>query len=580
MRIESQDIDNIREQADIVDIIGRYIPVEKSGNSFKAVCPFHDDHNPSLHISPSKKMYKCFTCNAGGNVFAFVQNYEKVTFVEAVMKVAKMINYDLKVSQEPISLYEQKYGSLYQVLDEMIKYAHYSLNTQDGKAAKEYLLNRKISEDLIDMFDIGYNPLNNSIYRFLSAKGYQLSDMVKANIVRADSNFNSDVFAGRVVFPIHDEFAHPIGFTARSLDSNAQSKYINTATSELYVKGNFLYNMHRAKSYAKKANKIILVEGVMDVIAFAKAGIFNVVASLGTALTAKQLSLLKQASLNIILAYDGDSAGQAAIYKAGKQAVDAGFNVMVMGNDTTLDPDEIFYQKGKEALEDMVNKPLVWMEFLFKYLQKKYNLEIYSESKEFVSELVQEINKLPDEYDRLNFRHRLENITGFSINNMVQSVTIPKKNVILKQGPKVSDGSLDAQKQILANLVLSFDAIEMFLNDLGYLPNPSCQRLAMMIIDEYRRYQYVDIAKMYDLTDDSEVKELILSVSDNLFSKSYDADQLLGAIKRVKIEALEQRIKELRRQVKSLSSLALKQDVLKQLDTNYRELRKLYDEEK
>ena len=187
--------------------------------------------------------------------------------------------------------------------------------------------------------------------------------------------------------------------------------------------------VHALPYIQKYANKIIVVEGVMDVIAFAKAGIYNVVATLGTAITAKQLHLIKQCSMNIVLAYDGDNAGQNAIYKAGIMAVDAGFEVSVYRNETTLDPDELIQSKGISYLQKSIDQPYAWMEFLFNYLQKKYNLEVYSESKEFANVIIEQIKKLKDEYDRLNFKHQLENITGFSFGNIIEA---PQYVVVIK----------------------------------------------------------------------------------------------------------------------------------------------------
>lgn len=578
MRISQTDIDNIRQQADIVDIIGRYIPIEKKGsNSYKAICPFHDDHDPSLSISKSRQIYKCFVCQKGGNVFTFVQEYEKVDYIQAVAKVASMINYPLDTSKiVSVKKVDSKYANYYNLLNEMIKFCHYSLNTSIGLSAKEYLYARKIDDKLIDMFDIGYNGKNNSVYNFLKAKKYDKELMVETNIIFDNEYGENDVFANRIVFPIHDEFGNPIGFTARALDDNA-SKYINTSTTPIYVKGDFVYNMHRAKSYAKKLNSIIVVEGVMDVIAFAKAGIYNVVATLGTAITAKQLNLIKQCSMNLILAYDGDLAGQNAIYKAGIMAVDNGFNVSVYRNDTQLDPDEIIQNKGMDYLKQSVYEPYVWMEFIFKYLQKKYNLEIYSEKKEFINEIIEQIKKLKDEYDRLNFKHQLENITGFSLGNMLN---VPKQQTkILKvQNAKVSNGLYDAQIQILNAMLQNFDAIEIFINNLGFLPDDNCQLLAMMIIDEYRQNKKIDASKLFDQIDDENVQSLLVKIINDTLEEAYSEDRLNGAIKRIKIYMLETRSKQIKKQLGSLNDLISKQQLMEQLNSNYKELRKLYDE--
>ena len=308
MRLDSQDIDNIRKKADIVDIIGRYIPVEKKGNAYKAVCPFHDDHDPSLSIKPSMQIFKCFVCGKAGNVFGFVEEYEHISFTQAVKKVAQMVDYALDIKEDNDVSYNSPYNDLYKLLNEMVKYTHYSLNTSVAINAKKYLNEvRKLDDKLIDMFEIGYDA-SNDVYKFLKAKNYSEEDMLKVNIIGQNDYGYFDIFSNRITFPIHDSYGNPIGFSARSL-IDGQSKYINTSTTDIYIKGNFVYNMHRAKAYAKKENKIILVEGVMDVIAYAKVGIYNVVASLGTSLTEKQLALIKQCSMNVILAYDPDMAG-------------------------------------------------------------------------------------------------------------------------------------------------------------------------------------------------------------------------------------------------------------------------------
>ncbi|MDY5252267.1 MAG: DNA primase [Erysipelotrichaceae bacterium] len=578
LRISQQDIDNIRQQADIVDIIGRYIPIEKKGsNAYRAVCPFHDDHDPSLSISPSRQIFKCFVCQKGGNVFGFVQEYDKVSYVEAIAKVAQMINYPLDLSQVvPVKKVNSKYSAYYELLNEMIKFCRYSLNTPSGLKAKEYLFARKLDDDIIDMFDIGYNGDRNSVYNFLTAKKYDKQAMIDTNIIFDNEYGCNDVFAKRIIFPIHDEYGNPIGFTARSLDENA-SKYINTSTTPIYVKGSFVYNLHRAKSYAKKANKIIVVEGVMDVIAFAKAGIYNVVASLGTALTLKQLHLIKQCSMNVVFAYDGDNAGQNAIYKAGLMAVDEGFNVSVYRNLTTLDPDELVQNKGASYLQQTIDQAYAWMEFLFAYLQKKYNLDVYSESKAFANELIAQISKLKDEYDRLNFKHQLENITGFSVGNLVETKQEVKVSEI--KSARVGDGLYDAQMQILNALLQSFDAIEIFLQDLGYLPDENCQLLAMMIIDEYRQNKRVDASKLFDDIVDDNLRSLLIKMINSEVDQAYDEDRLKGAIKKIKINMLENKTKQLKKQLRSLHELSAKQELMKQLDSNFKELRKLYDEE-
>ena len=577
MRLDSQDIDNIRKKADIVDIIGRYIPVEKKGNAYKAVCPFHDDHDPSLSIKPSMQIFKCFVCGKAGNVFGFVEEYEHISFTQAVKKVAQMVDYALDIKEDNDVSYNSPYNDLYKLLNEMVKYTHYSLNTSVAINAKKYLNEvRKLDDKLIDMFEIGYDA-SNDVYKFLKAKNYSEEDMLKVNIIGQNDYGYFDIFSNRITFPIHDSYGNPIGFSARSL-IDGQSKYINTSTTDIYIKGNFVYNMHRAKAYAKKENKIILVEGVMDVIAYAKVGIYNVVASLGTSLTEKQLALIKQCSMNVILAYDPDMAGQNAIYKAGLMAVKQGFNVYVSNNSSTLDPDELVSNYGSNALLETINKPLTWMEFLFKYLQIKYNLDIYDEKKMFTSKIVEQIDMLKDDYDRLNYQHQLENIIGFSISNLIKKSNTNDQKIITNLSSSRISGLLDAQKQILANLLVSKEACNLFLSELGYLPDDDCNVLAMIIVDEYRKFDMVEVSRMIDDIDDPKINELLLSLMDAK-DLSYDVNCFMGAMRKIKIDTLKNLNAQIKRQIKTLNDLKLKQQLIIKLDTNNRELRKLYDEE-
>ena len=316
MRLSDEEITAVRNSADIAEVIGHYVPLVKKGRSMACVCPFHDDHDPSLSISQDKQIYKCFVCGAGGNVFTFVQNYEKVSFPEAVAKVAEISGY--KLSFDPSAFktpVDPRKDALYKVLAETIRYTHYQLGAQAGTPVREYLANRGIDEATIEKFEIGWNGPGDELLRFLQAKGYNEQDMVAANVVRLNESGLHDVFASRITFPIHDSLGNPIGFTARSMDPEAQSKYINTTETDVYVKGHTVFNYHRAKQPSRQEGRVLLCEGVTDVLAFSRAGMDNVVATLGTACTKEQLRLLRQCSLHLTFCYDGDKAGQNALVR-------------------------------------------------------------------------------------------------------------------------------------------------------------------------------------------------------------------------------------------------------------------------
>lgn len=576
-RLRNEDIDNIRSKADIVDVIGRYIPVERKGNSYRAVCPFHDDHSPSLNISQAKQMYKCFACGAGGNVFKFVGEFENLGFVESVIKVAEMVNYPLEVEAEKVPVIDNAKDRSYKCLNDVISYTTFALKSEMGIPYKSYLEKRGIDENIIETFQIGYNGPKEVVYRFLKAKGYSDKEMNEVNLIRITPQGTYDVFSDRIMFPIHDSFGNPIGFTARTLNKD-QSKYINTSQTNLYTKGDIVYNFHRAKQSAKKMNQLIVCEGVMDVIAYAKAGITNVVATLGTALTPHQLNLMKQCSMNLLLSYDGDDAGQNAIYKAGKIAKEAGFNVMVYANTTKMDPDEIVSSLGKEALVNMVSHPKTWMEFLFQHLQTKYNFDVYSDKKAYALELMEEISKCQDDYDRLNYSHQLSSITGFDVQGMIKTKKENPEHIKTVGSIKV-DGLRAAQFDICSAMIKSADAIETYMMDLGYLPDPTLHMLAITIIDDYRKYGKVDPSRMMDRIMDETVKQCLLELCSNpLYSNEFDKGVLDGAIRKIKIATLENRTKELQNQLKTLKNTENRQNLVIELSESLRKLRQFYDE--
>ncbi|MBR3349946.1 MAG: DNA primase, partial [Solobacterium sp.] len=510
VRISEEEIQAVRARADIVDVISHYLQVRRQGKNYKAVCPFHDDHDPSMNISPDLQIYKCFVCGAGGNVFSFVQKYEKISYPEAVGRVASLVGYTLSVNPEA---YQPKTDphreNLYKVLNETIRFAAYQLNGRDGVNAKEYLYARGLNDDILTRFEIGYNPGGDSLYRFLHAKGYSDQDLVNVNVARITESGMHDVFSERIMFPIHDAKGNPIGFSARTLRGDT-SKYINTNDTELFTKGDIVYNAHRAKTEARRQGKIYVCEGVTDVIAFARAGIENAVCTLGTACTPHQISLLRSLAARIVFCYDGDKAGQAATYRAAKMAVDAGCDVSVIVNKTGLDPDEIIRTQSSEALQQMLRQEVTWIEFVLSYLSGRYNLNSYLEKKQFVEEAKAEISKLSDEADRQYFYDELSRISGMRIENTRQET---KNDYRPLKKLSVKNGGEKAEELILCMMMTSAAAARTFEEELGYLNRPEHQTLAMMILDARHTYGSCSPAQLIDMSEDDNIRSLISTLA-------------------------------------------------------------------
>ena len=581
-KISDHDINAIREKADIVDVIGHYIQVHRKGNSYVAICPFHDDHDPSMSISPEKKIYKCFVCGNGGNVYTFVQNYENITFPEAVGRVASLINYPLQVDVdiEQRTSKDPHKEALYNVMNAAIQYMMYQLDTPEAANEKKYLEKRGMTADLIREFQIGYNPNQTSLYHFLHAKGFSDADMNRANLIRINESGIYDTFVGRITFPIHDQYGNPIGFSARILDPNNPSKYINTNETDIFTKGDIVYNYHRAKSAARKEGKIYVCEGVTDVIAFAKAGIFNAVCTLGTSCTERQIHLLKNIAAKIVFCYDGDRAGQSATLRAVHMARKAGCDVSVIRNLTGKDPDELVREQGAEGLKSVLKDEVTWMEFVIEYQVSQTNLNNYSDKKELVRKVQADIATLPDEVDRRYFTQQLAEMTHMPVDYVPQTINRPINQTVQKK-LSIPDGSLDAEDLILMMMLKSAAHAHTFEVELGYLNDKTHKLLAMLIIDGLHTFQDADPSHLIDRTDKQEVKDLLTRlVSMPAYDIDYDEAVLKGAIRKVKITTLQ---KERDAYYEQLSQAGLNDMSQKVLMEKYQkciqELRRYLDEE-
>ena len=496
--IPNEIIEDIKRKARIEDIISHYIDVQQKGRNYVAICPFHDDHDPSLQISTDKQLFKCFVCGTGGDVFSFVMHYEKVSYVEAVKKVAALINYNYDFG----SFRKRDYfveTAAHKALSEAVLYCRNALNSRDGLKMKEYLKKRNIGQDIIDKFEIGYNPINDGLFKYLMQKGHQEKDIIAADLARLTSRGVKDVFTDRLMIPIHDQDGHPIGFTARSLDPKAESKYINSKDNRLFHKGSIVFNYHRAKEAIKSAKFAIMVEGPMDVMAFNKAGIENAVCTLGTACTKEQLNLIRRITSQLIMAYDGDNAGQNAIFKAGKLAQSLGFTVKVLNNKTDNDPDEIVNRYGADALKKMVKDAYTWIEFIFAYYEKKYDFSNYNSRKEYAVKVMEEINTVSDQFDKQNYIRQLEEKTALTVDSLVKKTVTPapvtREN---NREMKVNlNGTRIAEWTIISGMLKSAEKCQEYKNELNRLYHENENELAEKIVNYYIDHETIDVPEFY-----------------------------------------------------------------------------------
>lgn len=563
--ISEDDIKAIRQQADIVDVMSRYITLEKKGKDYKAICPFHDDHDPSLSISTDKQIFKCFVCGTGGTVFTFVQKIENISFLEAVCKVAELIHYPLHMDTSQFQPKVDQNQPLYDCVQSYIRFLTYELQSENGESVKKYLSQRKINEDIIKRFEIGYAPESSRSVKYLKAKGFNEQILTDTGLIRTHDLDTYAVFDNRLMIPIHDENGNPVGFTARRLNEDKDvAKYINTSETKIYHKGHLIFNYHRAKEFAKKNKRCILVEGAMDVIAFEKADIHESIACLGTACTKEQITLLKRLNVPLVVCYDGDRAGKAATYKFGKLAVDYGLNFSIVKNTTGKDPDEIFNELGKDELYLSVHKTVSFVEFLFDYLPNQYDLDNYEDKKKFTSEMQSFIERTCTDFEKADYYSRIRDLTGFDLSHQSANIPAPKKEsrnnaAVVRNIEPLKNGRTLAEHGVLWMILNSKLAADQFKDQIGFFQDPVCEELSLYCYDMYRNMDHIDFDVLMSYIEKEDVRNLLVSLMENPFHvDGYNEDFFNDSLMKIKECTLQAQIDNLNDQIKNVQDPMLK----------------------
>lgn len=372
--IDEKVINEIIDKTDIVSLVGEYVKLTKRGKNYFGLCPFHDDSNPSFSVSPEKKIAKCMTCGEGGNPINFLRKIKNISFNEACSELANRIGMKLDIAKTDKKIdHNLKYYEINQNAKEF--YEHFLFHSQSGKEALDYLHKRGLSDETIKMFGIGLAPKERTtVFKLLRDKGFSDLDIADVGLAKNGRDGYYDMFTNRIMFPIIDEENHVIGFSGRIYyPDSTEPKYVNTTETPVYHKGEKLFNLNNAIVYARKKKRLILCEGQMDAISIYNAGLKEVVASLGTALTINQVHLIKRFTEQIIIMYDGDNAGINAIGKAFN--LFKGFDAKAVVLPNGMDPDEYIKQYGNKALEEYIEANLLdYYEFNYFNVFRNRNL--------------------------------------------------------------------------------------------------------------------------------------------------------------------------------------------------------------
>jgi len=351
-QIKQKIIDN----TDIVEVIKEYVPLQKKGNSYKGLCPFHADNNPSMSVSKEKKVYNCFSCGEKGTVINFVSKFENISEDAACIKLGKRIGIEISQNVNPNDIKNER---LFKVMREAVDFYHFYLrNSEEGIDALKYLHNRGIDDSLIDKFKLGLSPsANNYLNLALNSKKISELDQIELGLVSVNETTNEvfDLFRNRIMFPITDQYGRFVAFSGRLYTESNQAKYINSIETPIFHKSDVLYNFYNASSHIRKNNQVFILEGFMDVFAMEKAGILNSVATMGTALTKEHLKQLFGLTKNIVLCFDGDTAGITATKRAASMFRSNNVTPSAIILPDGLDPDEYLKKYGDVSLNNYLN---------------------------------------------------------------------------------------------------------------------------------------------------------------------------------------------------------------------------------
>ena len=468
MYFKNEDIEKLLDSLRIEEVVGEFVDLKKSGSSYKGLCPFHADTNPSFSVKPEKKICKCFVCGSGGNAINFYSKIKNIPYMEAVKELAKRYRVNIKeYNAKNKDIDNEKF---YQIMEDSHNFFMDKMFAQESRTALNYLANRGLDTDLIKEHRLGYAPAKwSELYDFLKAKNYSDEDLLNLGLIKKNEEGKIyDTFRNRIIFPIFSISNRIIAFGGRSLEKDdAIPKYINSPDTPIFKKGKNIYGIERATNIRNK-NYSILMEGYMDVLS---ANIFDFdtsIAPLGTALTVEQAQLIKRYSSNILLCFDTDKAGKAATERASFILKSQGFNIRVLQFDGAKDPDEYLKKNGREAFLEVVKNSLEIFDFLYELYSNEYDLSNIIAKQNFIERFKEFFTSLSTDLEREIYLKNLSQKIDISVDILRKTlIEENKKKFIAKDYNEEKKEELEKKEFKEANN-LELSIIEMLLKKPEY----------------------------------------------------------------------------------------------------------------
>lgn len=551
--ISNEIINEIRNKTDIVDVVSRYVNLTKKGKNYIGVCPFHDDHSPSMSVSPEKQIFTCFSCGATGNVFTFVSDFEKISFSDAVRLLGEKAGISIGNNTYIGNSKRDEYFDIY---DNANKFYQNSLFTNLGKNAIQYLKNRNIDRDTIKKFGIGLSVQKLSLTDYLKNKNYSIDKLIDVGLTNDNGN---DIFINRIMFPIYDLAGNPVAFSGRIYNTKDTSKYINTKETDKFKKGKILYNYHIAKEHLKKNDSVIIMEGQMDVIRASTIGVNNCIATMGTALTRDHKSVIKNMTNNVVLCFDGDSAGEKATISAIELLEDTGIDIKIVRLPNDMDPDEYIIKEGKDSFLYQISNATNLIDYKMELLKKNKDFGNIKDISSYVNSALKElVYEKDDIVVELNLK-KLATSFDIDYDNLVNKYEKLKNDnnnkdsyVKVNKPKKVYNRYGQAECYLIYYMLKDEKVINMVEKRVGYFPDKNIRELSNEIIYYFHKYGIINVA---DFISYISSRNEILNTLKEILAMNIKEDFLIDEIedyifvineyhKEVKINDLNKKLKE------------------------------------
>jgi len=558
MNSVNQDIINeIRSSVDIVDVISSYLPLTQKGKNYFGVCPFHDDNNPSMSVSKDKQIFKCFSCGASGNVFKFIQDYENISFMEALKKCADNAGITLSVNIKSKNDNFSKYKDLYDIYDIASKFYQNNINTAPAREAKEYLLNRNLNENIIKEFKIGLSlKKRDMLTKLLLNKKYSEKDLLRSGLAVQNDLGITDIYYDRIMFPLEDLTGKTVGFSGRLYNGEKNFKYINTKETEIFKKGEILYNYFRAKESARQKGYVIVMEGFMDVIRAYTIGITNTVATMGTAVTKNQVMTIKKMAREVYLCFDGDEAGAKATSSCADELVKIGVNPKIIRLEENLDPDEYIQKYGKERFLTKINNPINLMDFKMNYLKKGKNISSSEDLAEYVNDIIKELEKIDDDVLKEITLKKISLESNLDIEFLKSRLKNTEK-VNTKIDTKIKKTKKDkyekAQENLIYYMLESKEVIKLYNKKITYMPNDKFRFLAREISLYYKENGDFNVADFMTSITNEEIYNTLSYILTLELKEGYTEEEINDYINVIKEYNVNAQIKRLKEKMKNIT---------------------------